>query len=213
MAAVRLVVVALGAVEHQPDEWLPGLHRRRAGPAPDGFDGEGAARSALRLRAYPVANCRRSGGQRDSCRRRWQAEILRPEGAGDEGIAAAISAHFQGSTAAECRTGCIEPRSVERQFRHQLQGQFPVHRDDLRPARIKHDVPLDQRRSDPDQRGIRRRAARLVRFGPRCQILRHRQIARESCQRQARLRHGNRLVAEIPHGLRQRRLIGRCGRW
>ncbi len=204
--AVGLVVVALGAIDHQADH-------RQAGPVaavalPQRGRGVGAARAALRCLAHQRAQRRGAVGIGQRARRRRcrpEAEVLRPQRAHDESAVCVAAAQRQLALREEGDRRRIGIGSVERDLRHQLQRHRPAVDAQRAPVVGQPRIAQLPRRRHPDQRRVVDRCARGALLGPATQVVEGRQARRVAGQRQARPRHGDGLLAKVPGGLAQRR--------
>ncbi len=208
---MRLVVVALRAVDHQADH----------GPA--GPVGAAAARchsviaayglcapprgSLAHQRAQRLAPARRAAALRvgGACgpRRKSSGQIVRATKASPLAAPRSVSSR----DARKCSDEASEYERLSAIFGTSLHGDRTRGRDDeLLSACGKPGVTQPARRRDPDQRRkVDRRAGRAVRR-PVTDVVEGADTRLEAGRRKARARHGDCLATEVPGGLAQCRL-------
>ena len=218
MAAVRLIVVPLRAVQYQRDDRAAGAPICRIRRAlPDEAGGKRALRAALRRFADKVAQRARRRRQRLQRRRRIEAIALGPETVRDEAFLQQaprrpLAVQMHDAAGEECRAVGVVERAIGGEARRQSQLRQAFRRKQALTSVVTDDHPgiaQDRWRAEPDEpRKIARRTRRRRRV-PRPNVV-DRQLERiEAGDTDAGARHGDHLGAEKPERLRDGRNGGK----
>ena len=212
MTSVRLVVVALRAVDHEREDGASGPIGQRAIPLPQRG---GAVRDFARRRCgisrisarrlapgVSAAGSAREGGGRPPSLKSSGQNVRATKVAGRR-----RTAHGHRARRQECDRRCVEVRTIERDLRRGLVRNRGIARDERAPIRGHSRVPNDGGRRDPDERRVIERRVRRPRCRPLTDVVERADAGRERRHRQVRFRQRDRLGAEIPERLADRRTV------